>query len=40
MRGQYESHGIDIEAPTRPYEEEAEAAAEKMKAEAEAFAQG
>jgi hypothetical protein len=34
MRGQYESQGIDIEAPTRPYEEEAEAAAERMKAEA------
>jgi hypothetical protein len=38
MRGQYESQGIDIEAPTRPYEEEAEAAAEKMKAEAGARA--
>ena len=39
MRGQYESHGIDIEAPTRPYEEEAEAAAERMKADAKAQAE-
>lgn len=39
MRRQYESDGIDIEAPTRPYEEEAEAAAERMKAEAEAQAE-
>ena len=38
MRGQYESQGIDIEAPTRSYEEEAEAAAERMKAEAGARA--
>jgi hypothetical protein len=38
MRGQYESQGIDIEAPTRPYEGEAEAAAERMKAEAGARA--
>jgi hypothetical protein len=39
MRGQYESQGIDIEAPTRPYEEEAEAAAERMKADAKAQAE-
>ena len=39
MRGQYESHGIDIEAPTRPYEEEAEAAAERMKVDAKAQAE-
>jgi hypothetical protein len=38
MRGQYESQGVDIEAPTRPYEEEAKSAAERMKAEAEAKA--
>jgi hypothetical protein len=33
MRGHYGNLGIDIEAPTRPYEEEAEAAAERMNAE-------
>ncbi len=39
MRGQYESQGIDIEAPTRPYEEEAEAAAERLMADAKAQAE-
>ena len=34
IQGQYVSRGIDIEAPTKPYEEEAEAAVERMKAEA------
>ena len=39
MRGFYENQGIDIEEPTRPYEEEAEAAAERLTSDAKAQAE-